>query len=424
MTTQFTKPENALRRAEELIAIGNKYEALVALQSVITSKKFRMWQQVYESIMLKYIELCVELRKGKFAKDGLHQYRATTQQVANSTALEIVVKKFLDTAEKKAKEAQSKADKIILDIEDLEEEESAESTLLSSVSGEDSKDRTDREIVTPWLKFLWETYRTVLDILRNNNKLEPLYQATAVQAFDFCLRYKRKKEFHSLSELLRTHLANIGKYSNQANAININSPESLQLHLDTRFAQLKTASELELWQESYNSIRDIHGLLAIAMSKKPPANLIALYYANLSQIFWNFENHLFHAYSVNKVFSLTKAHKKDVTDDEAKIMASSLLLATLCSPIKEIEVTDLEGNQAERYLEMATLLSLSNAPVFPKRDQLIEDLVSKNIPNYVLPELRDFFYFDGKEIQSIAILRGSETKIRIYCLSSCIETIC
>ena len=47
--------------------------------------------------------------------------------------------------------------------------------MLSYVSGEKGKDRSDRETVTPWFKFLWETYRTVLEILRNNSKLEALY---------------------------------------------------------------------------------------------------------------------------------------------------------------------------------------------------------------------------------------------------------
>jgi translation initiation factor 3 subunit A len=62
--------------------------------------------------MLKFIELCVQLRKGKAAKDGLHQHRAITQQVPNSNSLEVVVKRFLELADAKAKEAQSKAQKV------------------------------------------------------------------------------------------------------------------------------------------------------------------------------------------------------------------------------------------------------------------------------------------------------------------------
>lgn len=80
--------------------------------------------------------------------------------------------------------AQAKADQITLDaIDDLEASETPESIMLSTVSGEQSKDRTDRAVVTPWLKFLWEAYRTVLDILRNNARLEILYQVCELMTF-------------------------------------------------------------------------------------------------------------------------------------------------------------------------------------------------------------------------------------------------
>lgn len=51
---------------------------------------------------------------------------------------------------------------------------------MRTVTDEDTKDRTDREFVTPWLKFLWDTYRTALDVLRNNTKLELLYKVIII----------------------------------------------------------------------------------------------------------------------------------------------------------------------------------------------------------------------------------------------------
>lgn len=55
------------------------------------------------------------------------------------------------------------------------------SLLLKAVSGEDTQDRTDRAILTPWVKFLWESYRQCLDLLRNNSRVERLYQDIAQQ---------------------------------------------------------------------------------------------------------------------------------------------------------------------------------------------------------------------------------------------------
>ena len=49
------------------------------------------------------------------------------------------------------------------------------------MSGEDQQDRSDRAILTPWVKFLWESYRQCLDLLRNDSSVERLYQDIAQQ---------------------------------------------------------------------------------------------------------------------------------------------------------------------------------------------------------------------------------------------------
>ncbi len=124
--------------------------------------------------MFKYVELCVDMKKGRFAKDGLIQYRIVCQQV-NVSSLEEVIKYFLQLSSERAEQAQAQAAEVTLDVEDLEAEKRPEDLMMSYVSGEKGKERSDRELVTPWFKFLWETYRTVLEILRNNSKLESLY---------------------------------------------------------------------------------------------------------------------------------------------------------------------------------------------------------------------------------------------------------
>ncbi len=158
----------------ELMNVGQKQAALQALHDLITSKRYRAWQKTLEKIMFKYVELCVDMKKGRFAKDGLIQYRIVCQQV-NVSSLEEVIKYFLQLSSERAEQAQAQAAEVTLDIEDLEAEKRPEDLMLSYVSGEKGKERSDRELVTPWFKFLWETYRTVLEILRNNSKLESLY---------------------------------------------------------------------------------------------------------------------------------------------------------------------------------------------------------------------------------------------------------
>uniref|UniRef100_A0A671F1Z4 Eukaryotic translation initiation factor 3 subunit A n=1 Tax=Rhinolophus ferrumequinum TaxID=59479 RepID=A0A671F1Z4_RHIFE len=391
MPAYFQRPENALKRANEFLEVGKKQPALDVLYDVMKSKKHRTWQKIHEPIMLKYLELCVDLRKSHLAKEGLYQYKNICQQV-NIKSLEDVVRAYLKLAEEKTEAAKEESQQMVLDIEDLDNIQTPESVLLSAVSGEDTQDRTDRLLLTPWVKFLWESYRQCLDLLRNNSRVERLYHDIAQQAFKFCLQYTRKAEFRKLCDNLRMHLSQIQRHHNQSTAINLNNPESQSMHLETRLVQLDSAISMELWQEAFKAVEDIHGLFSL--SKKPPKpQLMANYYNKVSTVFWKSGNALFHASTLHRLYHLSREMRKNLTQEEMQRMSTRVLLATLSIPITPertdiARLLDMDGIIVEKQRRLATLLGLQ-AP--PTRVGLINDMVRFNVLQYVVPEVKDLY---------------------------------
>ncbi|KAI4871901.1 hypothetical protein NFI96_031956, partial [Prochilodus magdalenae] len=391
--------------------VGKKQPALDVLYDVIKSKKHRTWQKIHEPIMLKYLELCVDLRKSHLAKEGLYQYKNICQQV-NIKSLEDVVRAYLKLAEEKTETAKEESQQMVLDIEDLDNIQTPESVLLSAVSGEDTQDRTDRLLLTPWVKFLWESYRQCLDLLRNNSKVERLYHDIAQQAFKFCLQYTRKAEFRKLCDNLRMHLGQIQRHHNQSTAINLNNPESQSMHLETRLVQLDSAISMELWQEAFKAVEDIHGLFAL--SKKPPKpQLMANYYNKVSTVFWKSGNALFHACTLHRLYHLSREMRKNLTQEEMQrrlirsrgihFFALKAFVIQTCPHVSfwstlSIPITpertdiarllDMDGIIVEKHRRLATLLGLQSPPT---RQSLINDMVRFNLLQYIVPEVKELY---------------------------------
>ena len=373
------KPENALKRANELSAIGNEKGALQVLHDVLTAKKSRTWVKVLESIMLKYIDIAVDLKLHRHAKDGLHQYRNISQQQAPQS-LEAIIQHLLKAGESRVAKAAKEARSMNLGkgkaVADLECEQTPEAIMLSTMTDEGDGDRSEREVLVPWLKFLWETYRSVLDILKTNSKLEKVYHQTAQRAFEFCVQHERKTEMRRLCETLRHHLSNLQRATAQGNTNRLRgwegwTQEGIELHLATRFAQLEAASAQELWTEGFRTVEDIHQVMRI--SKKPPkAKLMAKYYERLTKIFWVSGNYLFHAYAWWRHAQLAKESQKRPPPVEDQIqMACSVLLSALAIP----DASDGAGDEvglgqsgdpddvdAEKMARMATLLGFRGHP--------------------------------------------------------------
>uniref|UniRef100_A0A8B9H1Y7 Eukaryotic translation initiation factor 3 subunit A n=1 Tax=Astyanax mexicanus TaxID=7994 RepID=A0A8B9H1Y7_ASTMX len=423
---------NTIKYQYIFLEVGKKQPALDVLYDVIKSKKHRTWQKIHEPIMLKYLELCVDLRKSHLAKEGLYQYKNICQQV-NIKSLEDVVRAYLKLAEEKTETAKEESQQMVLDIEDLDNIQTPESVLLSAVSGEDTQDRTDRLLLTPWVKFLWESYRQCLDLLRNNSKVERLYHDIAQQAFKFCLQYTRKAEFRKLCDNLRMHLGQIQRHHNQSTAINLNNPESQSMHLETRLVQLDSAISMELWQEAFKAVEDIHGLFAL--SKKPPKpQLMANYYNKVSTVFWKSGNALFHACTLHRLYHLSREMRKNLTQDEMQRMSTRVLLATLSIPITPertdiARLLDMDGIIVEKHRRLATLLGLQSPPT---RQSLINDMVKFNLLQYVVPEVKELYSWLEVEFHPLKLC-GRVTNVSVplffiflsvVCLSVCSYIIC
>jgi len=285
--------------------------------------------------------------------------------------------------------------------------------LLSAVSGESQQDRTDRDMLSPWLKFVWESYKQCLDLLKNNNRVEKIYQDVAQMGFRFCQQYNRRTEFRKLCETIRSHLSQSQKYSQQTYSVNFQSAETQALHLETRLVQLDTAIEMELWQEAFKAIEDIHTFTTIS-KKTPKPQQLAAYYNKIALVFWKAGNYVFHATTVLRLYVLHKEQKKTITQEELTRLSTKALLSILSislpAPRTQIdEHLETEETINEKQKRLTSLLSLQQVPT---RASLIRDMIKQGVLNFVYPELRNLYEWLEVEFHPLRLSTKMEEGIQ------------
>nr|ODO02250.1 eukaryotic translation initiation factor 3 subunit A [Cryptococcus depauperatus CBS 7855] len=368
----YAKPENALKRSEELLALGtlqSQQQAFDNLVEVFQSKRFKQTPTtVLEPIVTKFIDLCVTLDRKAYVKSGLLVFKSAVQ-TTSIASIERALNHFIAQAEARLSAAVEQAKKEVAALPDVPVVDDdlplqpASLLLDAFVDNAGDRERIERRLIGPAQKFCWDAYDICLDIAKSNDRLEVIYQSIAHRAFSFCKIHQRKTDFRRLCEQrLRKDLANAAKYPNQQHAINLSDPETLGRFLETRFLQLETAVELELWQEAFRSIEDVHGLIAGRKSTK--ASMMANYYEKLTQIFkaeGGKQTAVFHAAAWARYYQ--QAERAGSVNDKA---SGCVLLSALAVPLGEVETKQ-------------RLVALLNLPKMPTREALVSDAAAKHL---------------------------------------------
>eukprot|EP00933_Yihiella_yeosuensis_P034259 TRINITY_DN2776_c0_g1_i6.p1 TRINITY_DN2776_c0_g1~~TRINITY_DN2776_c0_g1_i6.p1 ORF type:complete len:1229 (+),score=452.93 TRINITY_DN2776_c0_g1_i6:132-3818(+) len=408
----FVKPENALKRAEELIAVGKQVDALETLHAAILHRRFKnQWTQTLETIMQRHLELCVELKKIRTAREGLHQYRSTCQ-AANITSLEKVVKVLREAAEEKVTEAKKEQDIKLGQMADLDEMDSPETILLQAIQAGDTRQQSQDKDVHTHFRFLWDTYKVILDVLKSNNRLEDVYHETSRHCFEFCKANARPQEFKRVCDILRKNYQDLFKRtgSGPQNAVQPNNMDTITKTLETRCQQLKIATELDLWREAYFTATEICELMA---KTRPKPHLRSMYYEYLGQIFWKSENYLFHAFASLKNVLFVKTAKQTANKVELELLASRALLANLCVPFQKdsdlqasLDMTSESASQNHEKAKKYT--SLFSTQSVPTRNSISNQIFEKGMLNFASEPCKKLFALVESDFTPLSLCQDAK----------------
>jgi len=149
--------------------VDNNRMAVKELQDALQNRKInKVWSEILEQLIKKYVEVSVPLRKAQEIKTYLIQYKSACNFSNNAKALDNLIQHYIDLAEKRLALAISQMKNPNLDITTDADSEQFPESIFAAALADENPNRADRELVAPWMKFLWETYRTVLDVYRNS----------------------------------------------------------------------------------------------------------------------------------------------------------------------------------------------------------------------------------------------------------------
>lgn len=169
----------------------------------------------------------------------LKEYRSVTQNLY-SESLNDVLAYFRDKKISKIlDDIVAKYDiEALKNLDNIEEEEPLGGDLLFD-SFNIAERRGDNELKAN-MRIVWNGYKSIIETVKSNSKLEDLYLSTLRKLFEFALKYNRKQEFKEFCKTLGYGLHNVlGKKYVQTEAMKANYTDYENAEVNEKNVQIR-----------------------------------------------------------------------------------------------------------------------------------------------------------------------------------------
>ena len=427
-------PEDIYSKLIELE--GNDEEKAISLvQEFIKGTKKRSWSKSMTELMKKAIEIIINQGQIKPFKEVMAFCRSLTQ--ANYILLyenilkdanEFLLDKYEISAEK-YKKFKDKQNVVLEEDMDILEE-----NLVNM------KDIIDEQQFFNDQKFIWEAYKTLLDLTKMHSKLFPLYCQILKDCFSFCGENKRIHEFKALCDSIRNYLFMLKKNENKpnfVNKINLSDSKVLRLLIQSSLNQIATANKLEEWEESFKTSEKIIGFIEDYEKIEKPGNKpgkekkylkippffeIELY-NHIQKLLWVSNYPLYHIYAMisikkilennkNKLENLNEKEKQAFNGFNLDNLNERIILAFLSTPLKnaytnftKIGEELYEDSNDTEIRTVQKMMKILKTGHIPSRKYLSGYLLNNKIIEKSCKEIKELFYVFEKEKNPIVLAK-------------------
>ena len=323
-----------------------------------SSKKYRNYSPQLEEIVKHFIDLSSNQLTYRALRDILVNYKIICQN-SSVASIQRVFEYAITTCQQKMTS---------LSAEDVDQIEDLDIP-FAECSHKNFKD----------LRFTWEIYKTIMDILKNNNKFEDLFAKVIRAAFSFCVQFDRKCEFKrlcdflhgSLNSMIKSNAAAAGNAKASYFSINLSLLESSSYQVDIRMAEVNSAIHLGCWNEAFKVLEDLQVLFSITKKSLPSVVLLDYFRMVFSVLISSPDPN----YQVLSCATLLKCLGIVVgkglwqgEKDKLRILCDRILLSFMSIPIF---VSTDKLSEDERFMRIASFIGLQSIPT---RQSLQKDI--------------------------------------------------